>query len=58
MENNLLRQASLIIGKKIEIINNNKEKCSMRKIGQIGSKLKIAKLTYYYQINKCGYSWY
>ncbi|WP_374696690.1 hypothetical protein [Spiroplasma endosymbiont of Polydrusus formosus] len=42
---------------KIEIINNNKEKYSMRKIGQIGSKLKIAKSTYYYQINKCGYCW-
>ncbi|WP_374696237.1 hypothetical protein [Spiroplasma endosymbiont of Polydrusus formosus] len=47
----------MIINKKIEIINNNKEKYSMRKIGQIGSKLKIAKSTYYYQINKCGYGW-
>ncbi len=47
-----------MVDEKIEIINNNKEKYSMRKIGQIGSKLKIAKLTYYYQINKCGYSWY
>ncbi|WP_338956053.1 hypothetical protein [Spiroplasma endosymbiont of Polydrusus cervinus] len=34
---------------KIEIINNNKEKYSVRKMGQI---LKIAKSTYYYQINK------
>ncbi|WP_374696148.1 hypothetical protein [Spiroplasma endosymbiont of Polydrusus formosus] len=57
MENNLLRQAVLIINKKIEIINNNKEKYSVRKIGQIGSKLKIVKLTYYYQINKYGYGW-
>ncbi|WP_425379283.1 IS3 family transposase [Spiroplasma endosymbiont of Polydrusus pterygomalis] len=34
---------------KIEIINNNKEKYFVRKMGQI---LKIAKSTYYYQINK------
>ncbi|WP_374695947.1 hypothetical protein [Spiroplasma endosymbiont of Polydrusus formosus] len=57
MENNLLKRTVLMVDKKIEIINNNKEKYSMRKIGQIGSKLKIAKSTYYYQINKCGYCW-
>ncbi|WP_374697090.1 hypothetical protein [Spiroplasma endosymbiont of Polydrusus formosus] len=58
MKNNFLKRTALMVDEKIEIINNNKEKYSMRKIGQIGSKLKIAKLTYYYQINKCGYSWY
>ncbi|WP_374696676.1 hypothetical protein [Spiroplasma endosymbiont of Polydrusus formosus] len=34
---------------KIEIINNNKEKYSVRKIGQRGLKLKIVKSTYYYK---------
>ncbi|WP_374696372.1 hypothetical protein [Spiroplasma endosymbiont of Polydrusus formosus] len=58
MKNNFLKRTALMVDEKIEIINNNKEKYSMRKIGQIGSKLKIAKSTYYYQINKCGYSWY
>ncbi|WP_422397828.1 IS3 family transposase [Spiroplasma endosymbiont of Apeira syringaria] len=49
MENDILKQAALIIGKKVEIIANNKSKYKIRTMCHF---LKLSKSTYYFNLKK------